>query len=80
MTEIFDKSNPSKIDSVDLSVNYETAVSVTHMYQCNNLSAIYDVVSMYVSNCYKYSKSLRNWFNIYAYPIPPEDDDRDITD
>ena len=79
MTEIFDKNNPSKIDSVDLSINDETAISVNHMVQCNNLSAIYDVISIYVNNCYGYAKTLRTWYNLYKPAPKEEEDNRDKT-
>ena len=79
MTEIFDKNNPSKIDSVDLSINDETAISVNHMVQCNNLSAIYDVISIYVNNRYKHAQTLRTWNNLYKPAPKEEEDNKDIT-
>lgn len=80
MTEIIDKSNPSKIDSVDLSVNDETAISVNHMDQCMSLTDMYEAISMYVNNCYGYAKTLKTWYKLYKPAPKEEEDDRDITD
>lgn len=76
MTEIFDKSNPSKIDGVDLSINDETAISVNHMEQCMSLMDMYEVISIYVNNCYGYAKTIKTWYKLYK-PAPPKEDEEE---